>query len=75
MFAHFAARLRCELGPHVYVVGYSNGGFGYVAHSAAYEEGGYEVESAHLFYNTFRPRRGALEMLAGRAVELAKRVQ
>jgi hypothetical protein len=75
MFSRFAAGLRDALGPHVYVAGYTNGGFGYVAHAAAYDEGGYEVDSAHFFYNTFRPRRGALEMLCDRAVGLVKEVR
>lgn len=73
MFAHFTHALRAALdNPHVYTVGYSNGAFGYVAHSAAYDEGGYEVDSAHFFYNSFRPRRGGLEMLADRAVTLVR---
>lgn len=75
MFSRFAAGLRDALGPHVYAAGYTNGGFGYVAHAAAYDEGGYEVDSAHFFYNTFRPQRGALEMLRDRAIELVKEVR
>jgi hypothetical protein len=70
MFAHFTECLRAKVGPGVYVVGYTNGAFGYVAHSAAYDEGGYEVDSAHFFYNSFRPVRGALEMLCERAAGL-----
>lgn len=75
MFSRFVDGLRQKLGPRIYVAGYTNGGFGYVAHSAAYDEGGYEVDSAHFFYNTFRPRRGAMEHLCQQAAEIATRVQ
>ncbi|HZZ44262.1 MAG TPA: neutral/alkaline non-lysosomal ceramidase N-terminal domain-containing protein [Tepidisphaeraceae bacterium] len=72
MFAQFVKGLREKVGEDVYVVGYTNGAFGYVPHAQAYEEGGYEVDSAHLFYNSFRPRKGSLEMLCERTAELVR---
>ena len=57
-------------GKNLFVVGYANAGFGYVPRAEAYDEGGYEVETAHFFYNSFRPKRGVLEMLVDRAAEL-----
>ena len=33
-----------------FVVGYANGNVGYIQTAAAFEDGGYEVESAHKFY-------------------------
>jgi hypothetical protein len=58
----------------IHTVGYANGDLGYVATSAAYDEGGYELEIAHLFYDAFRPRRGGLEMLAERAGRLLREI-
>jgi hypothetical protein len=40
--------------------------------AAAYDEGGYEVEMAHLFYNSFRMQRGNLEHLADSAEDLIR---
>ena len=54
----------------VFVVGYANAVFGYIPTRQAYAEGGYEVDTAHFFYNGFRPKIGSLEMLAERAAEL-----
>lgn len=75
-FSHFAELVRMECGsPAVYVVGYANGVMGYLPTQAAYLEGGYEVETAHVFYLSFRPRRGALEMLARQAAELVRELR
>ena len=46
-----------------------------VATREAYEEGGYEVDQAHFFYNSFRAKPGGLEMLADRATTLLKDFQ
>lgn len=70
VFSEFAERVRNRTGRPLYVVGYANGVLGYLPTRAAYEEGGYEVETAYLFYNDFRPKIGGLEMLAEKAVEL-----
>ena len=37
---------------------------------AAYDEGGYEVCSAFIYYGSFRPKPGAFEMVRDRAVGL-----
>ena len=70
MFSRFTEMLRKRTNEDLFVVGYANAAFGYIPTSAAYDEGGYEVETAHFFYNSFRPARGGLEMLVDRAVEL-----
>ena len=49
-----------------------NGDLGYLPTRAAYDEGGYEVEVAHMFYDAFRVSPGGLEALvdgAARVVE------
>src|SRR4029453_9686344 len=71
MFARFTDDLRRAGGDErIFVVGYANAGFGYIPTREAYAEGGYEVETAHSFYNSFRPQPGSLEMLTDRAAEL-----
>src|SRR5213078_4275915 len=68
MFTRFTAMLRDALGPHIFTVAYANSAFGYIPTREAYAEGGYEVDTAHFFYNSFRPKPGGLELLAERAV-------
>lgn len=72
VFSEFTDLLRRESGRRVYVVGYANGDVGYLPTRAAYAEGGYEVEVAHLFYGGFRPAVGSLELLAREASELLR---
>jgi hypothetical protein len=67
VFSEFADWLRVGTDQKVYVVGYANGDLGYLPTQAAYAEGGYEVEVAHLFYGGFRPKPGGLELLAREA--------
>ncbi|HTL29901.1 MAG TPA: hypothetical protein VL282_11795 [Tepidisphaeraceae bacterium] len=73
-FSRYADLIREESGKDVHIIGYANGNFGYVATSAAYDEGGYEIDSAHFFYNTFRARRGAFEQLARDAGKLVRQL-
>lgn len=73
LFSIFTEWLRRELGASVYVLGYANGDCGYVCPRAAYEEGGYEVEIAHVFYGGHRFRAGGLERLAAEAIALVRR--
>jgi hypothetical protein len=70
LFSRFTQLVRQRSGRKLFVVGYANAAFGYIPSREAYEEGGYEVDQAHFFYNSFRPRKGSLELLADRAVEL-----
>jgi hypothetical protein len=72
LFSRFTAMLRERVRKPLFVVGYANAVFGYIPTREAYEEGGYEVDQAHFFYNSFRPKIGGLELLADRAVELIK---
>ncbi len=67
MFSRFTDLLRRKTGRNLFVVGYANAAFGYIPTREAYAEGGYEVETAHFFYNSFRPRAGGLEILVERA--------
>ena len=57
-----------ELAKHTdincFAVGYTNGCYNYLAHDAAYDEGGYESDSAKMWYINFRMKRGELERLA-----------
>jgi hypothetical protein len=72
VFSDFTDWLRRKIDKKVYLVGYANGDLGYLPTRAAYGEGGYEVEVAHLFYGGFRPRAGGLELLAQEAMELLR---
>jgi len=74
VFSRFTDLVREMTGRRVYVVGYANGVMGYLPTKEAYEEGGYEVETAHLFYCAFRPRKGGLELLAEEASEMIKNI-
>jgi neutral ceramidase len=67
IFSRFTDCLRQRTGRRVFTIGYANGCIGYIPHAAAYEEGGYEVETAHFFYNRFRVKAGGLELLCDRA--------
>jgi hypothetical protein len=69
-FSEFTVQVSSRVRPDVLVVGYTNGLAGYLATETAYEEGGYEVDQAHFFYTSLRPRKGALETLAARAAGL-----
>jgi neutral ceramidase len=70
VFSAMSDLIRQQTGRPVHIVGYANGLIGYLPTAAAYDEGGYEVETAHVFYNTLRPQRGALESLARHAAAL-----
>lgn len=71
-FSTFTDQVRSAAGGAAYTVGYVNGLLGYLPTAAAYDEGGYEVETAHYFYNCFRVRRGGFELVAQRAAALAR---
>lgn len=72
VFSVFTDLVRQATGRNVYTVGYANGVRGYLPTTAAYEEGGYEVETAHFFYNSFRFKPGGLEKLAAEATEVVR---
>jgi neutral ceramidase len=72
VFSTFTEHMRRAVRGAVYTVGYANGLLGYLPTAAAYDEGGYEVETAHYFYNDFRVRRGGFELLAQHAAALAR---
>jgi len=70
VFSVMADELRARVDGPLYVVGYANGDVGYLAPEVAYNEGGYEVESAFVFYGGLPVKRGQFERLRGRTVEL-----
>ena len=72
VFSEFTDLLRRRFDRSVYLIGYANGDLGYLPTRAAYVEGGYEVDVAHLFYGGFRPKAGGLELLAEAAIELVE---
>ncbi|MEW6746955.1 MAG: hypothetical protein AB1486_29820 [Planctomycetota bacterium] len=74
LFSKFTELVQAQCFAKVYTIGYANGLSGYIPATAAYAEGGYEVELAHLFYNRFRLQRGCLEQLAEHAVLLVREV-
>lgn len=73
LFSDFSAWLRRETGQRVHTLGYANGDVGYICPQRAYQEGGYEVESAHVFYGGYRFKAGGFERLAEAAVALVRR--
>jgi hypothetical protein len=74
VFSGFADMLRRDSGKRIYILGYANGDIGYLPIRAAYAEGGYEVEEAHLFYGGFRVQPGGLERLALAATDLVEKL-
>jgi hypothetical protein len=74
IFSRFTDMVRQATHKIVVVAGYSNAAFGYIPTRAAYAEGGYEIETAHFFYNSFRPRAGALEFLAEKASDMIRQM-
>ncbi len=75
VFSAFTDMLRCQSDAKIYLIGYANGDVGYLPTRAAYAEGGYEVEVAHMFYGGFRPQAGGLELLATAASDLVSELQ
>ena len=74
VFSEFTDWLRRGSEKKVYLIGYANGDMGYLPTRAAYAEGGYEVEVAHLFYGGFRPKAGALELLEQESADLLRKL-
>jgi neutral ceramidase len=72
MFSITAEDLRPATGRTVYLVGYANGLLGYLPPAAAYDEGGYEVDGAHVFYDQLPIARGAYELARDAAVDLIR---
>ena len=48
----------------------ANGMEGYFPSATDYEKGGYEVETAIFFYNSFLPKIGSLESIANETIEM-----
>jgi Neutral/alkaline non-lysosomal ceramidase, N-terminal len=75
VFSDFTDMLRRNCGKRICLIGYANGDIGYVPTRAAYAEGGYEVEEAHMFYGGFRLLPGGLERLAAAATDLVNELE
>jgi neutral ceramidase len=75
VFSEFTDMLRRKSDRKIYLIGYANGDVGYLPTRAAYAEGGYEVEVAHMFYGGFRPKPGGLELLAAAATDLVNELE
>jgi hypothetical protein len=74
VFSRFGMLIQAKGAGAVYPVSCANGMIGYVLASEAYDEGGYEVDWAMLFYSMLRPKRGGLELLARDASALVAEV-
>ena len=70
VFSRFNELIATDDGRRVYAIGCTNGMLGYLPTSAAYDEGGYEIQWSMLFYNRVRPKPGSLELLAEHARRL-----
>jgi neutral ceramidase len=74
IFSQFNELIALRDGTPVYAVGCTNGMLGYLPTSAAFCEGGYEIDWSMLFYNRVRPMPGSLELLAEQARSLLARL-
>lgn len=74
VFSVMADRLAERMGRPVMVVGYANGDVGYLAPQEAYDEGGYEVDGACMFYGTLPISRGAFERAETQAAEMLEAI-
>ncbi len=70
VFSSMSGMLCKATGERVAVVGYANGNIGYLAPEAAYDEGGYEVDSAFVYYNSPPILRGSFEVARDEMVRL-----
>jgi hypothetical protein len=70
VFSRMAPRLRALTGRKVYVVGYTDGVFGYLPTAAAFAEGGYEPDQSFIFYGSMPLKPEAFEQVARRAARL-----
>ena len=75
VFSEFTDIVRRQSDKKIYLIGYANGDLGYLPTHAAYAEGGYEVDVAHMFYGGFRPKAGGLELLAATASDLVGQLE
>lgn len=70
VFSVIGDPLRARSTGPLYVVGYANGDTGYLAPETAYDEGGYEIDSAFAFYGGFPVCRGEFERLQNEVANL-----
>ncbi|HSW44574.1 MAG TPA: neutral/alkaline non-lysosomal ceramidase N-terminal domain-containing protein [Phycisphaerae bacterium] len=70
VFSRMADELRSRAAGPLYVAGYANGDTGYLVPESAYDEGGYEVESAFAFYGGLPAQRGEFERLRDMLVQI-----
>jgi len=70
LFSGFERLLQSRIETPFMVVSCANGLEGYLPAQEEYDKGGYEVETALFFYNSFMPEPGSLEMLADEIIKL-----
>jgi hypothetical protein len=70
LFSGFEKILQERVKTPFIVFSCSNGLEGYLPNVEEYEKGGYEVETAIFFYNSFLPVPGSLEKIAWETIEI-----
>ena len=58
--------------PHTFVLGYTNGNIGYIQTAKAFDEGGYEVDSAYKFYGIYNFAPGVEQVVTEAGVAMAQ---
>lgn len=72
LFSEFENLVRSEIDIPLMVISCANGLEGYLPDSKEHMLGGYEIETAIFFYNSFLPEAGSLELLVRESLELVK---
>jgi hypothetical protein len=75
VFSRLGYELRAANGPGNYVISYANGNIGYLPFGEAYQEGGYEVETAYKFYGNLMIPLGSYEQVRDQAILLLHTIQ
>ncbi len=74
LFSEFENLVRSEIDIPLMVISCANGLEGYLPDRKEYVLGGYEIETAIFFYNSFLPEARSLEMLVRESLKLVKGV-
>jgi len=75
-FIEIALRIKARSGfKHTVVAGYSNGCMGYMPTPEAIEQGGYEVDSAHKYYDIAPLAPSAFDVIVETAAQLCAEVR
>jgi hypothetical protein len=74
VFSRMAEEIQKACGSSQYVVGCANGNIGYLPYEEIYAEGGYEVDTAYMFYSNFGIARGTHELFRDSAIRMSKAI-